>query len=58
MTLLTNRQDSQSPSRRASLSDKISALGAKFSRSLSTADQDEDRDSIASDLPRLNGQRQ
>jgi hypothetical protein len=58
MTLLTDRQNSPSPSRRLSLSNKISALGAKIGRSLSTVDQDEDRDSIASDLPVLNGQRQ
>ncbi|EDR09411.1 uncharacterized protein LACBIDRAFT_318969 [Laccaria bicolor S238N-H82] len=61
MTLLADRQNSQSPSRRLSLSDKISALGAKISRSLSTIDpslQDEDRDSVVSDLPMINGQRQ
>lgn len=59
MTLLADRQNSQSPSRRLSLSDKISALGAKISRSLSTIDpslQDEDRDSVVSDLPMINGQ--
>ena len=61
MTLLTDRQNSPSPSRRISLSDKFSALGAKIGRSLSTVDpslQDERRDSIASDLPVINGQRQ